>query len=92
MAGDVDTSDYLASARDKGGELMRTVHEGDQMLIADAPLIVSNVLNPKWYSQQDTQQSNKKDLPTTIFGQSSLDFLSQSRFLDILMRHRTYNW
>lgn len=71
MAGDVDTSDYLASARDKGGELMRTVHEGDQMLIADAPLIVSNVLNPKWYSQQDTQQSNKKDLPTTLFGQSS---------------------
>lgn len=65
MAGDVGTSDYLASARDKGGELMR---------------------------KQDTQQSNKKDLPTTLFGQSSLDFLSQSRFLDILMRHRPYNW
>lgn len=34
----------------------------------------------------------QKDLPTTLFGQSSLDFLSQSRFLDILMRHRPYNW
>lgn len=60
MAGDVDTSDYLASARDKGDELMRTVHEGDQTLVADPPLIVSDVLNPKWYSQQNTQQSNKR--------------------------------
>lgn len=64
MAGDVDTSDYLASALDK-----------------------------RWRINAKTRHSTveQKDLPTTLFGQSSLDFLSQSRFLDILMRHRPYN-